>query len=53
MENRRDLSVSMLRANGIVIFVTLPVVILQFLVFAWLHGVEDHPTNSGCYLIEA
>ncbi|HEX5840607.1 MAG TPA: DUF3267 domain-containing protein [Anaerolineales bacterium] len=41
MENRRDLSVSMLRANGIVIFVTLPVVVLQFLGFAWLHGVEE------------
>jgi hypothetical protein len=41
METRRDLSVSMLRANGIVVFVTLPVVILQFLVFAWLHGMDE------------
>jgi len=40
MENKRDLSISMTRANVIVMFISIPVVIVQFLFFILLHGVE-------------
>jgi len=40
MEHKRDLSISMAQANIIVLFVSLPVVILQFAVFLPLHGTE-------------
>ena len=40
MENKRDLSVSMAQANRIVLLLSLPVVILQFVVFLLLHGME-------------
>jgi hypothetical protein len=39
-ENKRDLSISMERANVIVMFVSIPVVFLQFAIFLWLHGTE-------------
>lgn len=38
--NKRDLSVSLAQANMIVLFVSLPVVILQFVLFLLLHGAE-------------
>lgn len=41
MENRRDYSVSLLRANIIVFFIAIPVVILQFALFLGLHGVDE------------
>ena len=41
LENKRDLSVSMARANVIVMFMSIPVVILQFAVFLVPHGTED------------
>jgi hypothetical protein len=41
MENKRDHSISMLRANMIVAFIALPVVILQFVLFIRLHGVQE------------
>lgn len=52
MENKRDLSISMLRANMIVVFVILPVVILQFALFLSLHGVDDlEPSWNSAVLI--
>ena len=54
MENKRDLSVSMAQANVIVLFISLPVVILQFVVFLLLHGVEGlKPAWSTALLIIA
>jgi len=41
MENRRDLSISMARANILVMFISLPVVILQFVIFLLLHGIKS------------
>lgn len=41
METKRDLSISMARANVIVMFISIPVVILQFVIFIWLHGIEN------------
>ena len=40
IENKRDLSVSMARANVIVMFISIPVILLQFAVFLMLHGTE-------------
>ena len=54
MENKRDLSVSMAQANVIVLFISLPVVILQLVLFLLLHGVEGlKPTWSTALLIIA
>lgn len=39
-ENKRDLSISMAQANLIVLFISIPVIILQFLLFLGLHGTE-------------
>jgi len=44
-ENRRDLSISMARANMLVLFISIPVVILQFLIFRMVHGVKNLPTT--------
>ncbi|HKG53302.1 MAG TPA: DUF3267 domain-containing protein [Anaerolineales bacterium] len=52
MENKRDLSISMARANVIVMFMTIPVVLLQFAVFILFHGIENlEPTWSSVLLI--
>lgn len=40
METKRDLSVSMERANLIVLFTSLPVILVQFLIFNMVHGGE-------------
>jgi hypothetical protein len=40
IENKRDLSIPMSRANVIVMVISLPVVILQFIGFISLHGIE-------------
>ena len=40
MENKRDLSVPMSRANVIVMFISLPVVIIQFVGFIVRHGLD-------------
>ena len=54
MENRRDLSISMARANVIVVFASLPVAIAQFVIFVALHGMEKaFPTWSSTLLIVA
>ena len=41
MEHKRDLSISMARANVIVAFISIPVVLLQFVLFIGLHGIEN------------
>ena len=41
MENRRDLSISMARANLVVLLLALPVVVLQFIVYSLVHGAEN------------
>jgi hypothetical protein len=52
MENKRDLSISMARANLVVLFITIPVVILQFALFILLHGMENlKPTWNSASLI--
>ena len=54
MENKRDLSISMARANIIVLFISLPAIILQFAIFLILHGPEGlKPTWSTGLLIIA
>ncbi|HSL44034.1 MAG TPA: DUF3267 domain-containing protein [Anaerolineales bacterium] len=54
MENKRDLSISMARANVIVLFTSIPVVILQFALFILLHGVEGlAPTWNTSLLVIA
>jgi hypothetical protein len=53
-ENKRDLSVSMAQANIVVLFISIPVVILQFTAFLMLHGTESlKPTWSTVFLIIA
>ena len=53
-ENKRDLSISMARANVIVLFISIPVVILQFAIFLWLHGTAGlRPVWSSAILIIA
>jgi hypothetical protein len=53
MENKRDLSISMARANMIVLFTSIPVALLQFLFFAIQHGMEKLSItwSSGTLLI--
>ncbi|HKY53064.1 MAG TPA: DUF3267 domain-containing protein [Anaerolineales bacterium] len=41
MTTKRDLSISMARANIIVSFIIIPVAILQFVIFTVLHGLEQ------------
>ena len=53
MENKRDLSISMARANIIVMFVSIPVAILQFAIFSILHGREKMETTWGFVLLLA
>lgn len=45
MENKRDLSISMARANLIVLFVSIPIAVLQFTNFIMLHGMEKLETT--------
>ena len=43
MESKLDLSISMARANVIVMFLTIPVVILQFMIFILLRASIPRP----------
>jgi hypothetical protein len=53
-ETKRDLSISMERASIVVLFLSIPVVILQFVLFLWLHGTRGlKPTWSIVLLIVA
>jgi hypothetical protein len=47
MENKRDLSISMARANIVVMFVSIPVAILQFAIFVMVHGLRKMETTLG------
>lgn len=52
MENKRDLSVSMARANVIVLFISIPLIILQFALYNALHGTQKmEPSWSITVLI--
>jgi hypothetical protein len=52
MENKRDLSISMARANLVVMFISIPVAILQFVIFILLHGMRKlEPTWSSIFLL--
>ena len=52
MENKRDLSISMASANIVVMFIIIPVVILQFSIFILLHGMKNlEPTWNSVVLI--
>jgi hypothetical protein len=54
MENKRDLSISMARTNVIVSIGTIPVVIVQFMAFILVHGIENlSPTVSLPLLVIA
>ncbi|MEO5887456.1 MAG: DUF3267 domain-containing protein, partial [Anaerolineales bacterium] len=53
IENKRDLSISMARANIIVMFVSIPVAILQFAIFSILQGTEKMETTWGFVLLLA
>jgi hypothetical protein len=53
-ENRRDLSISMLRANILAIFIAIPLIALQFALFTSSHGVQGtEPTWGAIPLIVA
>lgn len=48
-ENKRDLSISMLRANIVAVFIMVPVSILQFSLYHMLHGAKR--TEFTLYLL--
>lgn len=51
MENKRDLSISMARANIVVLFLSIPVVIMQFAIFIMVNGTEKlEPTWNSVIL---
>lgn len=52
METKRDLSISMARANILVMFISIPVILLQFGVFIVLHGAKKlEPTWNSIVLL--
>jgi hypothetical protein len=53
MTNKRDLSISMARANFIVLFTSIPVALLQFLIFVLLHGMDSLGITRGSVLLIA
>jgi hypothetical protein len=53
METKRDLSISMARANVIVLFTSVPVALIQFLIFVALHGMDNLATMFGSALLIA
>jgi hypothetical protein len=46
-ENKRDLSISMDRANMIVLFTSIPVAMAQFVIFSLVHGREKAELTWG------
>ncbi len=48
-ENKRDLSVSMLRANIVAFFIMIPVAVFQFILFYMLYGLKK--TEITVYLL--
>ena len=53
MEEKRDLSISMGRANIIVLFTSIPVALLQLLLFVMLHGMDNLAITWGSTLLIA
>ena len=54
IEKKRDFSISMARANVIVLFMSIPVVLLQFVIFILSHGMEKlAPTWNSAVLLLA
>jgi hypothetical protein len=53
MTNKRDLSISMARANIIVLFTSIPVALMQFLIFVILHGMDNLGTTWSSALLIA
>jgi hypothetical protein len=51
MENKRDYSIPMARANILVLFIIVPVVILQFVIFIVLHDIEALQLTWGIGLL--
>ena len=49
--NKHDLSISMLRANIIALFIMVPVAILQFILFYMLHPMERMEINLDLLLL--
>lgn len=47
MQNKRDLSISMDRANLTVLFTSIPVAIAQFVIFSLVHGSQKTRTTWG------
>ena len=53
MENKRDLSISMARANIVVMFIAVPVAVVQFAIFSMTHGTEKMETTWNFILLLA
>ena len=53
MENKRDLSISMTRANIVVVVISIPLAILQFAIFSMVHGAEKLQTTWNFMLLIA
>jgi len=53
MASKRDLSISMARANVVVIFISIPVAILQFAIFRVVHGAEKMETTWNVVVLIA
>ena len=51
MENKRDLSISMARANVVVVFTSIPVVIVQFAIFIIVQGSEKLETTWNSVIL--
>ena len=51
--NKRDFSIPMARANIIVMFISIPVAILQFAIFSMVHGAEKLETTWNFILLIA
>jgi hypothetical protein len=47
MQNKRDLSISMDRANPIILFTSIPVAVAQFVSFSLVHGAQKTETTWG------
>lgn len=50
-ENKHDLSIPMSRANVIVMFISIPVLIIQFAIFILLHSVDELKTTWSFALL--
>lgn len=51
MATKRDLSISMDRANVIVLFASIPVVVAQFALYRWIHGTGRMETTWNVIIL--